>query len=137
MKKALSHFYRTLPFALYFLFTAALSGYIIKNLADIFRLLCPALPLDESTAAYVHDILYQLKTAVIRSNILLWAVFGAAFGLALSLMLKSRPKASLIAVIMITGFIPFTFVALWFTQINEIQLGLLIKTALPIIKNLL
>ena len=93
--------------------------------------------LDEQTVRQVADAMGQLKTAVIR---LPWAVLlgaGLGWGCLWRAAIQSKAGRAVLTVLGILLLLPATVGVLWLTKINGIQLGALLESVLPMLKEVL
>ena len=139
MKKTLKYLLFSLWGAAYGALAVGLSRLLVRNLAPLFRLIGGLAGLNETTLAYGSGILAPLSNASILSPWLPALLIGAAVGL-FSAWLISRPGVTRIVINLTLDLfllIPLALAALWFTYVNGICVGSLIKTLLPILSHLL
>ena len=116
-----------------------LSRILIRNLAGVFGGIGSIASLDEETLAYGVQILAQLKSAVIVSPWLPFLLAGAVLGLLMAWITGRKPVKHIVIdlVLGLLLILLLTLLALWFTSINAIGVGVLIQSILPTLMNLL
>ena len=143
MKKFLKYLPGSALGAAYAALSVALSRWLLTHLAELFEVVGGWAALDSSTLSYGSKVLAQLKTASIDSPwipfLLGGALLGTGFSALLMHLLKNH-RATRITInlsFMILFLLPLALAALWFTPVNDIRIGALINTLLPLISHLL
>ena len=109
-----------------------LSRLLIRNLAGVFGWAGSLASMDEETLSQGTQILSQLKPAVIISPWLYFLLSSAVFG-ALTVWAADRRPVRLFVIVLVLCLLllPLTLLALWFTVINDIGVGPLLRSVLP------
>lgn len=115
------------------------SRVLIRNLAGLFGWIGSIASLDEETLAYGVQILAQLKSAVIVSPWLLFLMAGAVLGMLIAWITGRKPVKHIVIdlALGLLLLLLLTLLALWFTSINDINVGSLIQSILPALAHLL
>lgn len=115
-----------------------LSQLMVRGLAGLAARIGPLMGLTDSSLSYAVQVLDQLKAAVILSPWLPCLAIGALLGLAAA-WLAAKGKGFFIAaaVLAVVLFIPLALGTLYFTFVNGICVGSLVKVLLPIVPHLL
>ena len=109
-----------------------LSRLLVRNLSGIFGWAGSLASLDKETLTQGTQILAQLKPAVIISPWLPFLLSGAVFGALTVWAADRRPvRVFVIVLVLCLLLLPLTLLALWFTIINDIGFGSLIRSVLP------
>lgn len=137
MKKHLRIISPLLYGAAYTAFALLLSQVLIRCLADLFTFFGRAAGLDDSVLSYGYQILAPLRHADIRSPWLPVLITGAAAGLLFLGRIRSRRGRILCLTGMLLLLPLLTLGALWLTSVNDIIVGNLLQSVLPIIPHLL
>lgn len=139
MKKYLKYLLGALAGAACAAQPVALSRLLIRNLAGLFSWIGGIVSLDEEMLSYGTQILAQLKSADIVSPWLPFMLIGAALGALLAWMISRKTgKHGVIRLTLdLLQLLLLMLLALWFTSINDISVGSLLQTVLPILPHLL
>ena len=137
MKKLLHTISPLLCGAAYTFLALLLSQALIRCLADLFVFFGGAAGLNEDLLVYGHQILAPLRHADIRSPWLPALITGAAAGLLLLRRIHSLRGRVLCLIGMLLLLPLLTLGALWMTSVNDICVGNLLQSVLPIIPHLL
>ncbi|MBR5383118.1 MAG: hypothetical protein IK133_04780 [Clostridia bacterium] len=109
-----------------------LSRLLVRNLSGIFGWAGSLASLDKETLTQGTQILAQLKPAVIISPWLPFLLSGAVLGALIAWAAERRPvRLFVIVLVPCLLLLPLTLLALWFTIINDIGFGSLIRSVLP------
>lgn len=136
MKKYLKYPAGALIGAAYAALPVLLSRLLIAHLAELFGWIGSLASLDESTLAYGAQILSQLKSASVISPWLPFLLTGAVLEPVI-LRLTGGKNAALFLTLGLLLLLPFALLALWFTSVNDIRVGALIQSILPILSHIL
>ena len=109
-----------------------LSCILIRNLSGLFETLSGSLPIPKQLAAQIIQALAQLNSAVLASPWLLSAVIGLGMGLLHYVLWGKKAAWFLIAAVL-----PVTVLFLWFTGVNGIHLGAVLKRLFVLVPELL
>lgn len=132
MKKTVRTLITFLPGALGGVLAVLLSRLLLRNLDAAVLLAGKIIGLNQQNLTAAVQILAQLNTAELSSNWLPAAAFASVCGFCL---LRIRPKV--ISVLLWLLLLVLTLAAaLWFTQVNGVQVGALLKVLLPLIPHL-
>ena len=117
----------------------ALSRVLVRNLAGIFGWVGSLMSLDKETLVRGIQILAQLKTAIIVSPWLLFLAAGAVLGALAVWFFDRKPVRHIIIdlALCLLLLLLLIFFALWFSSINDIFVGSLIRSVLPTLFHLL
>ena len=137
MKKNLKYLLSALSGAAYAALPAGLAYLLLRNLAALFRLIGSLIPLDEGALQYGAQILAHFKSAPIAAPWLLFLIFGAAIGLLAAWLPLRRGKKPLLILLGALLLLPLACAALWMTSVNDILVGNLLQSVLPILPHIL
>ena len=139
MKKIWKYPLGALLGAAYAALPAALSRLLIRQLDVLFSRIGALASLDEKTLSYGAQILSQLKSASILSPWLPFLLTGAALGLMIAWLIARKPVKHIVIhlTLWLLLLIPLTLLALWLTTVNDIALGNLLQSILPILPHIL
>ena len=138
MEKYLIYLRGSVIGAAYAALPVALSRVLVRNLAGIFRWAGSLASMDEGTLSHGIQILSQLKPAVIVSPWLPFLLSGAVLGALIAWAADRRQvRLFVIGVVLCLLLLPLTLPALWFTVINDIGVGPLLRSVLPSLSYLL
>lgn len=121
--------------AAYGALAVCLSRLLIVRLGDLVSLIGGMTALDESVVGLAAYALSQLVHAQIVSPIVPAMLLGALAGLLLNPPQRRRilSRVCLGALLLL----PLTLLALWFTVVNDVQVGALVSVLLPMLSRLL
>jgi len=137
LNMVLKYLFCTLCGTFYALLVLLLARFFVCGLAALTAAIGPMAGLDAESADYAVRVLSQLKSARL---ILPWPSFllgGAGLGLLVSRGRFGRKKVLLCMLCALLFLLPLTLAALWFTQINDIQVGRLLLALFPMLPHLL
>ena len=137
MKKHLKYPLSALSGAAYAALPAGLAYLLLRNLSALFLLIGSLIPLDEGTLQYGTRILAHFKSAHIASPWLLFLAGGAVIGLLTAWLPIRRGKKLLLILLGALLLLPLVCAALWMTSVNDICVGNLLRSVLPIIPHIL
>ena len=137
MKKHLKYPFSALTGAAYAALPAALAYLMLRNLAALFGLIGSLISLDENTLSYGAQILAHFKTAPIAAPFLPFLTAGAVIGLFAAWLPLRRGKKLLLILLGLLLLLPLVCAALWLTSVNDIIVGNLLQSVLPIIPHIL
>ncbi|MBQ2957450.1 MAG: hypothetical protein IJE08_13430 [Clostridia bacterium] len=139
MKRILRILLPALCGAAYAALAVLLSRLLITHLSGLFSLIAGPAGLSADAAAYVSQILGQFRSAALVSPWLPALLIGAVIGMAAAWLIRLRhaKHITIDITLWILLLIPLSLVALYFTQVNGIMTGNLLKTFLPMLPELL
>ncbi len=137
MKKLPKYALSALTGAAYAALPAALAYLTLRNLAALFGLIGSLIPLDKNTLAYGAQILANFKTSPIAAPWLFFLPAGALTGILAAWLPLRRGKKLLLILLGALLLLPLTLAALWLTSVNDIIVGNLLQSVLPMLPHLL
>ena len=137
MKKLPKYLLSALAGAAYAALPVALAYLMLRNLAALFGLIGSLIPLDENTLAYGAQILANFKTSPITAPWLFFLPAGALTGILAACLPLRRGKKLLLILLGALLLLPLTLAALWLTSVNDILVGNLLQSVLPMLPHLL
>lgn len=111
-------------------FVCILSYLLIQNLSSVFGLLAGIFGFDPKTESHIFAVLAQLRSSSVGSPWILTMLFGGTVGWLLSLITGRKTRIWLTAVLAALLLLPLILVAVWFSYINDVMVGNLIKSLL-------
>lgn len=111
-------------------FVCIMSYLLIQNLSSVFGLLAGVFGLDPKTESHIFAVLEQLRSSSVGSPWILTMLFGGTVGWLLSLITGRKTRIWLTAVLAALLLLPLILVAVWFSYINDVMVGNLIKSLL-------
>ena len=125
--------------AAYAALAVLLSRLLITHLSGLFSLIEGLFGLSADDGAYVSQILGQFRNAVLVSPWLPALLIGAAIGMGAAWLIRLRNARHITIdiTLWILLLIPLSLISLYFTQVNGIMTGNLIRTFLPLLPELL
>ena len=123
--------------AAYSTLAVLLSRLIIRSLGGIVIWTGRKQVLSDGLTEYIGQVLEQLQDAAIVSPWLAVILIGAVMGI-LSIRLCGRQKMQIAVSVClwILLFIPLTLAVMWFTEVNDVQMGALLSSLLPLVSGL-
>ena len=137
MRKLPKYTLSALAGAAYAALPAALACLILRNLAALFGLIGSLIPLDEAALEYGAQILSNFKTSPIAAPWLFFLPAGALTGILAAWLPLHRGKKLLLILLGALLLLPLTLAALWLTSVNDILVGNLLQSVLPMLPHLL
>lgn len=131
-----------LPAALWGILYAAavvfLSRWLLSGLGDLVERFGEAAGLEQELTAHISLALGQLKDAQLHSPWLWGLLIGAVAGMLLRWLISSRITRIVIGIAAgLLMLAPLTLATVWFTQVNDISVGTLLQSLLPLVSALL
>lgn len=137
MKKHIRFLLSPLAGLLYAAAVILLSRLLIVFLAGPAGAVCRIAGLDADTLEYVRQILIQFRNARLVSPWLPALLTGAVCGLLTGWAARRRAGRILCVILWVILLLPLVLTAVWFTSVNDIMTGALIRTLLPLLPALL